>query len=94
MAATTASPDADHETQEPPSNPANGTSRAETRPLTVMLPEDVLRKLKVIAVLKDRSVSELVADHIDALVREARPQEGDREARRLTPRPTAASLSS
>lgn len=40
-----------------------------TKPLTVMLGEDLLRRLKVIAVLKDTSVSEIVAEHIEALVR-------------------------
>ena len=48
----------------------NGSPRTEaTKPLTVMLPEDLLRKLKVIAVLRDKSISEIVADHVEGLVR-------------------------
>ena len=43
-----------------------------TKPLTVMLSEDLLRRLKVIAVLKDTSVSEIVAEHIGAIVRRDR----------------------
>jgi hypothetical protein len=49
---------------------SNGTVRAEaTRPLTVMLPEDLLRKLRVIAVVRGRSISEIVLDHVEALVK-------------------------
>lgn len=40
-----------------------------TRPLTVMVSEDLLRRLKVIAVLKDASVSEIVAEHLETVVR-------------------------
>lgn len=55
----------------PESTPAtNGSPRTEaTKPLTVMLPEDLLRKLRVIAVLRDKSISEIVADHVEGLVK-------------------------
>jgi len=61
----------DQHEHQPESTPAtNGAPRTEaTKPLTVMLPEDLLRKLKVIAVLRDKSISEIVADHVEGLVK-------------------------
>ncbi|MEI9942216.1 MAG: hypothetical protein WDO69_33790 [Pseudomonadota bacterium] len=55
---------------QPESASSNDTVRTEpTKPLTVMLPEDLLRKLRVIAVVRGRSVSEIVVDHVEGLVR-------------------------
>ena len=44
--------------------PSNGTSRRgeSTKPITVMLPDDTLKKLRIIAVVRESSVSELVAE--------------------------------
>ncbi len=69
MAATPTSPAADHESHEPPSTPANGTPRAETKPITVMLPDDLLKKLKIVAIVRETSVSELVAEAAAGVVR-------------------------
>jgi len=51
-------------------SPANGTARPEpTRPITIMLPDSVLKKLKVVAILKETTVSDLLADAAVAVVR-------------------------
>ena len=56
--------------QDDSASSTNAHPRTETnKPLTVMLPEDLLRRLKVIAVLRDKSISEIVADHVEGLVR-------------------------
>ena len=48
----------------------NNAARPEaTKPLTIMLPEELLRKLKVIGVVRERSISELVIDYIDGPVK-------------------------
>jgi len=48
----------------------NGTARPEpTRPITIMLPDSVLKKLKVVAILKETTVSDLLADAAVAVVR-------------------------
>ena len=60
----------DQHEHQPESAPSNSAGRAEgAKPLTVMLPEDLLRKLRVIAVLRGRSVSEIVVDHVEGLVK-------------------------
>ena len=42
---------------------ANGATHAEPgRPITVMLPDDILKKLKIIAIMRSTSVSEVLAD--------------------------------
>ncbi len=52
------------------STPANGMPRTEpTKPLTIMLPDDVLKKLRVVAIVKETSVSELVAEAAAGVVR-------------------------
>jgi hypothetical protein len=33
------------------------------------LPEDLLKRLRVLAVVRDRSVSDIVTEHLEALVR-------------------------
>jgi hypothetical protein len=55
-----------------PNEPAssNGTSHAElARPITIALPEEVLKRLKIIAVVREISVSDLVAEAAGALIR-------------------------
>jgi len=55
---------------QPVDPPANGTARPEpTRPITIMLPDSVLKKLKVVAILKETTVSDLLADAAVAVVR-------------------------
>ena len=54
MASTTDS-DNDPKDQNP-----NGTTHSEpTKPITIMLPDDILKKLKVVAIVRETSVSEL-----------------------------------
>lgn len=65
MAATPSTPD-DHE---PASTPTNSTARGETKPLTIMLPDDILKKLKIVAIVRETSVSELVADAAAGVVK-------------------------
>jgi hypothetical protein len=66
MAANPTPTDADPETHDT----TNGSSRAEaTRPITIGLPDDLLRKLKIIAIVRDTSVSELVAEAAAGVVR-------------------------
>jgi hypothetical protein len=55
-------------TQELPST--NGdTSRTEAKPITIMLPDDLLKKLKVVAIVRETSVSELVAEAAAGVVK-------------------------
>jgi hypothetical protein len=45
------------------SAPPNGTSPAEpNKPITIMLPDDVVKKLKIVAIVRETSVGELVAE--------------------------------
>ncbi len=69
MAANPTTPEADNEAHENPSTPTSGASRAETKPLTIMLPDDVLKKLKIVAIVRETSVSELVADAAAGVVK-------------------------
>jgi hypothetical protein len=39
------------------------------KPITIMLPDDISKRLKVIAILRETSVSELVADAAAGVVR-------------------------
>lgn len=44
-------------------HPNNGSSAPEpTKPITIMLPDDLLKKLKIVAIVRETSVSELVAE--------------------------------
>lgn len=55
-----------------PSDPVPATSVAHpepTKPITVMLPEDLLKKLKVVAIVRETSVSELVAEAAAGVVK-------------------------
>jgi hypothetical protein len=64
MASTTDS-DNDPKDQNP-----NGTTHSEpTKPITIMLPDDILKKLKVVAIVRETSVSELVAEAAAGVVR-------------------------
>jgi hypothetical protein len=48
----------------------NGTTRPETsKPITIQLRDDVLQRLKIVAILQDTSVGELLADAAAALVK-------------------------
>lgn len=48
----------------------NGASHPEpTKPITIMLPDDLLKKLKVVAIVRETSVSELVAEAAAAVVK-------------------------
>jgi len=69
MAVTSAPADTDPENHEHNSTPTNGASRVETKPLTIALPDDVLKKLKIVAIVRETSVSELVADAAVGVVR-------------------------
>lgn len=40
-----------------------------TKPITIQLRDDVLQKLKIVAILQETSVSDLLADAASALVR-------------------------
>jgi len=53
------------------STPSNGTiARGDaTKPLTIMVAEDILRKLKIVAIMKETSVSELLAEAATAVVK-------------------------
>ncbi len=47
-----------------------GNAQSEpTKPITIMLPDDVLKKLKVVAIVRETSVSELVAEAAVAVVK-------------------------
>lgn len=49
--------------------PNDNSARAETKPLTILLPEDTLKKLRVISIVRETSVSELVAEAAAGVVR-------------------------
>ena len=52
------------------STPTNGTGAAEpTKPITIMLPDDVLKKLKIVGIVRETSVSELVAEAAAGVVK-------------------------
>jgi len=47
-----------------------GAARAENlKPVTIQLHDETLQKLKIVAILQDKSISELLADAATALVR-------------------------
>ncbi len=47
-----------------------GSPQAESaKPLTIMLPDDVLKKLKIIAIMRSTSVSEVLADAAISVVK-------------------------
>lgn len=49
---------------------ANGAVKPEnSKPVTIQLRDDVLQKLKIVAILQETSVSELLADAAAALVK-------------------------
>ena len=49
---------------------SNGTSAPEpTKPITIMLPDDTLKKLKVVAIVRETTVSELVAEAAASVVK-------------------------
>ena len=53
-----------------PAASTNGTSAPEpTKPVTIMLPDDLLKKLKVVAIVRETSVSELVAEAAAGVVK-------------------------
>ncbi len=54
-----------------PAEPAasGGTSAEAAKPITIMVPEGTLRKLKVVAILKDTTVSDLLAEAAAAVVK-------------------------
>ena len=48
----------------------SGVARTEsTKPITIMVPEDTLRKLKIVAIMKESSVSDLLAEAATAVVK-------------------------
>jgi len=48
----------------------NGATRAEsTRPVTILVPEDILRKLKIVAIMKETTVGELLAEAAAGVVK-------------------------
>ena len=50
--------------------PSNGAATPEpTKPITIMLPDDVLKKLKIVAIVRETSVSELLAEAAAAVVK-------------------------
>jgi hypothetical protein len=49
---------------------ASGSSQAESaKPITITLPDDILKKLKIIAILRSTSVSEVLSDAAVSVVR-------------------------
>lgn len=49
---------------------SNGFSRSEnSKPVTIQVRDDVLQRLKIVAILQDTSVGELLADAASALVK-------------------------
>ena len=64
-------PNGDSETTstESPSHAGTPARTDPGKPLTVVLPEDLLKRLRVLAVVRDRSVSDIVTEHLEALVR-------------------------
>jgi hypothetical protein len=50
--------------------PTNGSTRAaSSKPITIMLPDDLLKKLKVVAIVRETSVGELIAEAAAAVVK-------------------------
>ena len=49
--------------------PGNGAPSEPSKPITIMLPDDVLKKLKVIAIIRETSVSELVTEAASVVVK-------------------------
>ena len=48
----------------------NGATRIEsTKPITIMLPDDLLKKLKIVAIVRETSVGELLAEAAAGVVR-------------------------
>jgi len=61
---------ANHENRDTSNTPSNGASHGEpTKPITIMLPDDTLKKLKIVAIVRETSVSELVAEAAAGVVR-------------------------
>jgi len=54
---------------EPEGRPRNGSHADSAKPITIMLPDDVLKKLKIIAIMRNVSVSEVLADAAVSVVR-------------------------
>jgi hypothetical protein len=53
-----------------PTTTGNGAPRPEnSKPVTIQLRDDVLQRLKIVAILQDTSVGELLADAAAALVK-------------------------
>lgn len=52
----------------PPSSDASAVA-PDTKPVTIQLREDVLQKLKIVAILQESSISDLLADAANALVK-------------------------
>jgi len=49
---------------------ANVSTRPEcTKPITIMLPDDLLKKLKIVAIVRETTVSELVAEAAAGVVK-------------------------
>jgi hypothetical protein len=65
MAAT--NPD-EHPSERAPST-NSGAQTEPVRPITIALPDDVLKKLKIVAIVRETSVSELVADAAAGVVK-------------------------
>jgi hypothetical protein len=59
-----------NDVQETDAAGANGATRGEnTKPVTILVPEDTLRKLKIVAIMKETTVGELLAEAAIAVVR-------------------------
>lgn len=56
------------ETLTEPGSPST-TPTGSAKPITIMLPDDLLKKLKVVAIVRETSVSELVAEAAGTVVR-------------------------
>jgi hypothetical protein len=56
--------------EQPEPTSLSTTSQAEpTKAITIMLPESILKKLRVVAIVKETTVSDLVTDAATAVVR-------------------------
>lgn len=61
---------APNETRPPEAGPASSPGAAEpTKPITIMLPDDVLKKLKIVAIVRETSVGELLAEAAAGVVK-------------------------
>ncbi|MEI9948246.1 MAG: ribbon-helix-helix protein, CopG family [Pseudomonadota bacterium] len=61
---------AEREAEESGRVASNGATHAESvKPITIMLPDDMLKKLKVIAIVRETSVSELVSEAAAGVVK-------------------------